>query len=169
MVTPTTVRASVPIDRNWNRVPTVIVRHTPACNGTVSSCFPSRRHISPCPDTMNQISSTVLWYTACEVCPGGRVNWARPPPGRSSNTRTEDPSGATTSGLAGSSLVAKSLLTWGQFTFVGGGELVVLEVPNRRAPATRPVYQCPRPGRPGWQTRVRSTPTRTSPVPHLGG
>ena len=52
-------RGASPWARNWNDVPTGIVRQRPGASSTTSSKRPARRHISPCPARTYQISSTV--------------------------------------------------------------------------------------------------------------
>ena len=54
MVTPTATKGWRPTERNWNRVPTGMVRQSDGRSSTVSSSSPSRRHMSARPEMMNQ-------------------------------------------------------------------------------------------------------------------
>jgi hypothetical protein len=89
------------------------------------------RHICPRPDRKNQISSTVRWVTARDTWPGASAKCAIPPPESPSSTLTSDPSGATASRAAGSSLVAN------RTAYPIGGRRLCHSVPRSYAAATR--------------------------------
>jgi hypothetical protein len=62
-----------PVERNWNAVPTGMLRHTPAVMLVTEAPSESRRHISPSPPRMYQSSSTVRWATAIDTRPGAQL------------------------------------------------------------------------------------------------
>ena len=105
IVTANAARGESPCARNWNDVPTGIVRQRPGANSTTSSKLPARRHVAPRPPRMYQISSTVRWRPARETASGGSSKCAALPEGSDSSSRTCDPSGAVTVGSTGSSFV----------------------------------------------------------------
>lgn len=79
-----------------------MVRHTPG-DKALTACCPSRdRQISPWPSRTYQISSTVRCRTARDTCAANSRKCAMPPPAKTGNRRTCDPSGASKSWSAGS-------------------------------------------------------------------
>ena len=78
IVTPTAVKASSPVARNWKAVPTGIDNDTPGLRSTTSSAAsPSaaRSHIWPRPTSMYQSSDTVRCRTATDTAPAASVKW----------------------------------------------------------------------------------------------
>ena len=135
---PRTPKAANPrSDRNWNDVPTGIVRQIPGLSGTTSSRLPSRRHISPRPARMYQISSTVRCRPARDTAPAGSRKCAALPEGRESNSRTCDPSGAVTSGSNGEfprSESRRSSLPWHAACSLCVGEIVTRPLTHGKGP-----------------------------------
>ena len=74
-----------------------MVKQVPAASGTVSCLSPCRRHISPRPCRMYQISSTQWCATGRETRPAPSSKCAMLPPASRSSTRTQEPSGAMAS------------------------------------------------------------------------
>jgi hypothetical protein len=108
IVAPIADSGSSPNDRNWNFVPSGMVRERPRETSTTSVLPSCSRHISPRPARKYQISSTVLCIVAVEVSPGASWKWANPPAARTSRTRTSEPSGATSVRSDGNLLESKA-------------------------------------------------------------
>ncbi len=107
MVIATASKAWSAAARNWNSVPSGMLRLMPGTRGVTSSRVASRRHISPRPATTYQSSSTVRCVTAMETSPGFSLKCAMVPPAARTSSRTSAPSGASTSGASGSARVSK--------------------------------------------------------------
>ncbi len=88
---------------NWKQAPVGIEQETPS-ESVRSSTVPSNcLHSVPEPPVQYHISSTVLWRTGFVTCPGRRVQWTMLPLDISVDSRRiSEPSGAMTSGSAGS-------------------------------------------------------------------
>ena len=97
MVTMTKRKGSSPVVRNWKCAPSGIEWAVPGRRVSTSSRSPWRRHSSPRPLSTYHSSSTVLWVTASDTPPTGRVQWTMLPRPTCGSSRISEPSGATTS------------------------------------------------------------------------